>query len=449
MLIKFELENFRSVRDAMSLSLTAVNYYKERKNELISEALPGLTGIKYLRAAALFGPNASGKSTIFQALETMRNIVMHSASITADATLPYAPYLLDEGSKNNPTYLLAAFTSSGVRYEYSFAFTAQVITEERLCSYPKGREQVWFTRKTEVLDGLAPQTEIKGSAFLKIPAALRPLLNDNALLLSLLANYPKFEGSAKVRPVVDWFAKGLAMIKRGSRSITDYPFSGEIVDGAAGSDFQRSFIQEMMRKADVGINQAKIKKIQLSEILKAMGASADDPELAELMTERDQPQEYKTVVFEHQGEGSKVEFDLDAESEGTFQLFSLSGHIAQALESGSTLLVDEIDASLHPILVREVIRCFLDPKSNPHDAQLIFTAHNPCLLEEDLLRRDQIWLTEKSNGATELYPLSDFSPLKNESLVSGYLLGRYSATPLVPACFGRCGTDQDGGTHGE
>ena len=147
----------------------------------------------------------------------------------------------------------------------------------------------------------------------------------------------------------------------------------------------------------------------------------------------------KTVVFRHENAGKKMKLEMGEESDGTKQLFGLSGHIAQALENGSTLFVDEVDASLHPVLVTEVIRTFLRPESNPKGAQLIFTAHNPCLLENGLLRRDQIWFTEKDGeGATALYPLSDYSPRKDETVVSGYLSGRYSAIPVIPECFGKC-----------
>ena len=163
----------------------------------------------------------------------------------------------------------------------------------------------------------------------------------------------------------------------------------------------------------MGISETKVERVPFPEELRRS-------DLLNLLEEHEQPEEYKTVVFEHDSQFGKVKFNINDESDGTYQLFSLSGHIAQALEGGATLFVDEIDASLHPILVREVV-------------------------DEDLLRRDQVWLTEKSQGATELYPLSEYSPRNDESLVSGYLLGRYSATPLVPACFGRC----DSGCEGE
>lgn len=449
MFLKFKIENFRSIRDETELSLAAINYYKENSNQLIDAALPGLSGVSFLRSAGIFGPNASGKSTIFNALETMKAMVSRSATVAAGSKLPYEPYALDETSKQKPTRFFVAFANEGIRYEYGFSFNDSMVVKEKLSAFPKGRKQIWFERITVESDDGSVRTSVKGSSFLKVPAALRPLLNDNGLLLTLLANYPKFEESAKVRPVATWFAEGLFITKRGPKSPTDFPFSGDIIDGIQGTDYQRDFIQEMMRKADIGINLAKVKKVELGEFLREAGIPLDSPLLQGFLSADNQSEEISSLVFEHEGDGGSVEFDLDAESEGTFQLFSLSGRIAQALENGTVLFVDEIDASLHPILVREVIRCFHEPGSNPKGAQLVFTAHNPCLLEDDLLRRDQIWLTEKNDGTTELYSLSDFSPRKDESLISGYLIGRYSATPLVPACFGRCSVMLEGDGSGE
>ena len=214
-----------------------------------------------------------------------------------------------------------AFTCENVRFEYTFSFTKHAITEEKLSSFPKGREQVWFTRKTNLADSKDSQTIIKDSSFLRIPAALNPLVNDNMLLLSLLANYPKYEAAVKIRPVIDWFSNELTILKRGPKSVVDYPFSGENVDGAAGTDFQRLFIQEIMKKADIGINETKVKKIPFPELVKAIGKE-DEAELLEFLGEHDEQSEYKTVVFDHMGENGKVEFNLESESDGTFQLFS-------------------------------------------------------------------------------------------------------------------------------
>lgn len=429
MLISFEVENYRSIKEPVCLQLTAVNYYKESIEQLIDAKLPGLSGLQFLRSAAIYGPNASGKTAIWRALVTMKDIVLNSAAYTANVTFNQAPFGFDPDMRDKPTRFTAMFTSGAdsVRYEYSFAYTVKAIVEEELCAYPKGHRQVWFRRTTE--NGA---TSIKGSSYLKVPSAVKPFLNDNMLLLSLLANYPNVDSHKRVAPVVDWFINGLDLYSRAPESQNDFPFSGDIVNGEHGTEFMRSFIQNMMRQADVGIYLAEVEKRPMPEEIRAILGHITP-------TQGSVDEIVKTVVFRHENAGKKMKLEMGEESDGTKQLFGLSGHIAQALENGSTLFVDEVDASLHPVLVTEVIRTFLHPESNPKGAQLIFTAHNPCLLENGLLRRDQIWFTEKDEeGATVLYPLSDYSPRKDETVVSGYLSGRYSAIPVIPECFGRC-----------
>lgn len=426
MLIQFEVENYLSIRDLASLQLTAINYYKEQSSGLIDIKLPGLAGSKFLRVAAIYGPNASGKSTFLRAIREMRSAVLGSFRNKAGEPLPFRPFMLDNESRKRPTYFGIAFVANDVRYEYSFSYTERAIESEELCSFPNGYKQIWFSRSDD---------EVKGSSHIKVPSALEPLLNDNTLLLSLLANYPKYSDSQKIAPVYQWFQENLEFINRGPGANIDYPFSGEIVAGAQGNDNQRAFIQNMIKKADVGIEKARVESAPLPE---------DDLKKFEKLAEAldidsSAGGEFKYVLFDHASPKAQYSVQLSDESDGTIQLFCLSGHIAQTLEKGSILFVDELDASLHSVLVRELIRCFLDPAINPNNAQLVFTAHNPCLLENGILRRDQVWFTEKGpDGATAFYPLSDFRPRKGESIASGYLTGRYSATPVVPKCFGLC-----------
>ena len=432
MLLSFEVENFRSISGPITLQMTAVNYYKEAADQLIDKKLPGLAGIRYLRSAAIYGPNASGKTAIWRAMQTMQSIVMNSFQQPSSVPLPHQPFGLDPAKRLEPTRFSVTFTSGldGVRYEYSFEYTSDAVVDERLCAFPKGHRQDWFHRY--VNNG---RPDLKTSSHLSVPKAVRPLLNDKTLLVSLLANYPGIDGHKRIRPIIDWFGRDLDLYSRAPESVNDIPYSGEIIDGSMGSDFMRSYIQRMMRQADVGIRQAEVETRPFPEEVRAL--------FAQFTTDHDVPtDDMKAVVFHHESAGNKMKLDLGEESDGTKQLFGISGHIAHALENGSTLFVDEVDASLHPVLVKEIIRTFLDPSCNPNGAQLVFTAHNPCLLENGLLRRDQIWFTEKDEkGATTLYPLSDFSPRKDERIATDYLVGRYSAIPVVPACFG-CHTDQ-------
>ena len=140
------------------------------------------------------------------------------------------------------------------------------------------------------------------------------------------------------------------------------------------------------------------------------------------------------VKVQHHADGMPdQDLDFAQESAGTRRLFALAGPSIDILESGYTVFVDELETSLHPILVRAFLQLLFCEQNNPNGAQVIFTTHNPILLDNTLLRRDQVWFTEKGkDGATHLYPLTDYKPRKGESLAKGYLSGRYGAIPFLP-----------------
>ena len=431
MLIKFQAQNFRSLRDCAELSLVAINSYKENKEQLISNELPGLKSLNYLKAIGIYGPNASGKSTLLKAFSTMRGMVCNSNKLSPNESLPYHPFLLNEQSSSEPTKFFVAFMASGARYEYSFSYVERRIICEELLSFPKGYPRVLFTREDQ-----KGAIKLTGSSHITLPATLRKLLNDNVLLVSLLAHYPNYRSAAAIAPVYMWFEKQAVLFRGPSSNPSEgYPFSGEILDGKDGTENQRFFIQQIMSHSDTGIESPRVEKKELSP-------ENFGPKLLKMIRrvegeDQDLPKQIKSVVFDHAANEGKVTFPIEEESDGTFQLFRLSGHIAKALEYGSVLFIDEIDASLHPTLVREVVRCFLDPSSNSQNAQLIFTAHDTSLLKNGFLRRDQVWLTKKEkDGSTNLRPLSNYSPRKDDRIDIAYLTGRYSATPAVPECFG-------------
>jgi len=137
-------------------------------------------------------------------------------------------------------------------------------------------------------------------------------------------------------------------------------------------------------------------------------------------------------MFQHVTENGSATFEFEDESGGTQKLFALAGPLFDILKNGSVLIVDELDRGLHPLLIRQLVTLFQNPESNAHGAQLLFTAHETSLLDPDLLRRDQIWFTEKNaEQASTLFPLTEFTPRKNEAFESRYLSGRYGAVPIL------------------
>jgi AAA15 family ATPase/GTPase len=192
-------------------------------------------------------------------------------------------------------------------------------------------------------------------------------------------------------------------------------------------DAQRKHrIISMLTAADIGISDistVKQKGFEATFEIAAEGMKAS-PKFAE--------REMKMPRFTHEVGEAKAEFEYGDESLGTQKLFALAGPLLDILENGKVLVIDELDRSLHPLLVRHIVKVFQDSDSNPNGAQLIFTTHDTSLLDPTLLRRDQIWLTEKnSDQSTELVPLSAFSVRKNEALERGYLGGRYGGVPIL------------------
>lgn len=435
MLILFSAKNYRSIRTEQELSLVASPYYagkkasepdrKNRKRQTITKALPGLSGKTYLRSVAIYGANGSGKSNIAHAMATMQQIVEDSASYLPADHIPYDPFALDAKSKQSPTEYFIAFYWGDRRYEYEFSHDDTRIVYEQLSSFPKGQRRVLYRRSTNSQS----HTEVDGSKYLPVSDTIVSMLNPNVLLLSFLYAHPGLRGYEEIENAGKFFQDGLIVLDRVWDRWREFPVSGEVLDGTMGSEYQRALIQKMMRDSDVGIRSARIvrKKSKGQDPRGDSGDSgADNNEVV-----------MKTVVLDHRGAEGEGEINLANESLGTMQVFSLSSFIGEALERDATLVVDELDASMHPILAQEIVEMFERPNLKDRSAQLVFTAHQTYLMSGGTLERDQIWLTDKGpDGGTVLYPLSDYSPRKGEPIAQGYLLGRYAGVPVLPENFG-------------
>jgi AAA15 family ATPase/GTPase len=211
----------------------------------------------------------------------------------------------------------------------------------------------------------------------------------------------------------------------------------------------KSWVSQALRSADMGIVDLLVREEDLTVPPPPPGLSKQEKRLAEefvttmrrfaekakqqLNDGSSLPKKMLTVSLIHQGSNRLgVPFGLENESDGTVAFYGLLGPLVHVVGSGGTLCVDELDASLHPLLGLWVLHYFSDPKLNPRGAQIIFTTHDTNILDRASLRRDQIWFTEKdAEGGTHLYPLTDFKPRKNENLERGYLQGRYGAAPFI------------------
>jgi AAA15 family ATPase/GTPase len=425
MLIAFKVANFRSIREEQTFSLVASNYEKELVASLIERKLPGMSGQKFLKGAAIYGANASGKSNIVEAVRYLANFVSRSAiGIQPGDSTGAIPFKLDRESKSQPSEFEIAFVAQGTRFIFGFSVTPQRVVEEYLIAFPKGIPQHWYKRvfneKTNSYVWPKPSTEFRHDK------SLEDKTRENSLFLSVA---PQFN-HLQLTPVFNWFKENLRFVNLSAEGLFNSAFTADLMT----NESHRRRILNLLRSADIGIIDAKLTEKKFATAPEAVRKMIAPEYLALLETQLSEHRRIEVKLTHRGDQTDPVPLDLeDEESAGTRRFFSLIGPWIDTLDNGYTVFVDEIETSLHPILVKEVLKLLFCKENNPKGAQVVFTTHNPVLLDNALLRRDQIWFTEKSPaGATHLYPLMDYQPRKDEALAKGYLAGRYGAIPYLP-----------------
>jgi len=373
MLRSFQLANHKSIRDEQDFILLPA--YDKSK--------PAVS------VAAVFGANASGKSTLLDGLHWMRRAVLESFSVWEPGLgVPRTPFRLELDAARPSSYVIE-LQLDDVRYLYGFEVDDERVRQEWLYTYPHNRRRVVFEREgnsirlgSTVADARSREETLAG------------LTRDNALLLSVAAH----SNQRETLPVYQWLRRGVRVADQRR---------GTVIAGIrdrinAGGALQKSTLA-LIRSADLGICDVQT------------DAYAEPPKL----------------WFVHHGGSTPLEFD--EESAGTQTWLAMLSVAFGVLEQGGLLIVDELDRSLHPHLSASLVNLFRDPHSNPLRAQLLFTTHDTTLLDEDTLGRDEIWFVEKDpdSGATRLFPLTDFHPRKNENTERRYLAGSYGAVPVV------------------
>jgi uncharacterized protein len=419
MLIEFRVKNFRSFRDELAISLVA----SKDKTTLDTNATnTGVTAApNVLRSAAIFGANAGGKSNLVKAIQYMRGVVLESATVIQPGqTFGVQPFRLDKVSGSQPTEFEVTFLVGGIRYQYGFSMTPLRVVDEHLLVYKAFKPQVWFERH---YDSDADKDVYEFGSGLKgdkkvWESATRP----NALFLSMAVQL----NSDTLRPVYDWFLNNLVVVNELS------PLAPQFSVQMLQQDKQRKAICDFLTSADISISDIDVIKnkktgrvVHFELVAGELASGKPDVRTEEI--------EENQLRFHHVTESGDAVFDLADESSGTRNLLFLAGPVLDILPKGLTLVIDELDASLHTLLVREIVRLFHRPDINTGGAQLIFTTHDTSLLDAyGLFRRDQVWFVEKKKDqSSELYSLLDFNPRKHEALGRRYLQGRYGSIPLL------------------
>ncbi len=409
MLLEFRVRNYRSIRDEQALTLIASGDKEWAATHL---APTGLKAAPHaLRSAVVYGPNASGKSSLLRALDYLRAVVAESATIIQPGqTYNIQPFKLDAASAQQPTEFEITFLLSGLRHQYAFSMTPQRIVSESLLVYRSSKPTQLFSRQHLEGDGY----DYEFSTYLTGPRKLwQESTRPNALFLSMAAQL----NSEQLSPVFNWIVRNILFLPAGATVWPDF------TTALLATEPGRASIREFLSAADISIADVQAvprKGMHAQWVLGASGLQASQEE-----------REFMMPVFEHSTPKGSAKFELHDESEGTQRLYGLIAPVLDCLREGRVLVVDELDSSLHTLLVRRLITMFQTPEINPKGAQLIFSTHDTSLLDHTLFRRDQVWFTEKdADQATRLYPLTDFSPRKQEAWERGYLSGRYGAVPF-------------------
>ena len=358
MIIELSVENFRSIKTRQTFSLT-----KSNSDELVGNTFDPnvLNASPLLRSVVIYGANAAGKSNFIKAVKVIREIVANSAkNIQRGDKLPITYFKLCDSTVGKPTEFEVIFIAEGIKYQYGFSATSERVMEEWLYAFPKSRPQRWFIR---AFDEAKNEYEWDFSSFL---TGKKQTWKDSTRNNSLFLSTAVMLNSEQLKPVYDWFTKTLKVAGiDGWRS----NYTAELCTEADG----KKDVLKFLNAADLDINDLKLesKKFDISVLPDDMPAELKERLLKDL--EGEEFVDIKTVHTTAQGKD--VLFELDDESDGTRKIFSFAGPWIDTLRNGKVLFIDELHDSLHPHIVKFLVDLFHSKKTNPKNAQLIFTTH--------------------------------------------------------------------------
>lgn len=418
-LLSFTAENVRCFRDGVHLSLLATRMAEKgaaRRLAVSGTAKP----IDVLPAAGVFGANASGKTAILEAMGDMQAVVTSSFHRKDPAeSMSRRPFLLDAESRQRPSRFEVELVVGGVRWQYGFEIDDHRVLSEYAYHFPRGRQALVFNRETDRVS--------LGSPLRSAGSVLRILDRSHYLLLSVA-------GAVEVEALAGlyrWFQSNLSLARPTGRG-----WESALTADLVQSPSMKDDVVSLLRYADLGVTDAhkvppdpeSVERVR--RILRArIQGSGQEPGI------NDEVVLEGVMKLTHSGPDGEWQIEPEDESQGTRAWLGLTGPILSTLNGGTVLLVDELDASLHPCLVGRLVGLFQDEHTNPRCAQLLFNSHDTGVLGDSDRRcigRDQIWFTKKDlDGVASLYPLTDFAPRRDDAVERRYLQGRYGAVPSM------------------
>lgn len=444
MLIEFAVENFRSFKEETVFSLIATKDESHPSHVVRTE---GGKPLRVLRAAALYGANASGKSNLVNAIAFARDFIV--TGTRASGAIPYEPFKLSAATRTAPSKFEFVFTIDDILYTYGFKADAARVHEEWLFATPGKKEVPYFERITDESGKVTvefgatfrKQAERKKGFLEFVAEGTRP--NQLFLTEAVERNTPTVQG------IIHWLQQMLLFIPAEAK----YEHLSVLTHA---NPLFTEFLSQLLILAGTGVTGIKtifeplnpethffnwpedFKNDVLEKIseVQAMGnrtnvlsGAADGKSFGIFLDENLEPFFVEMRAQHLSAEQELIPFELNEESDGTQRLIHLAPTLNSILHNEQVLLLDEIDRRMHPLLSRLLVQTFLSGKSK---GQLIFTTHETNLLDLELLRRDEVWFVEKNqSGTSQLYSLADFKIREDLKISKGYLNGRFGAIPFI------------------
>jgi AAA15 family ATPase/GTPase len=419
MIIEFTVGNFLSFKEKRTLSFEARGGVSELKDNFFNS-----DKYKLLRSIVVYGANSSGKSNLIKALDRMRDSVFQSIKLNFSDSLEYSPFLLSTETIKQPTFFEIVFLINAQRFRYGFEYNLNEVVSEWLFVGKNKTEKSLFIRTTEGIGVADSFSEGKG---------LEGKTNDNRLFLSKVAD----DGGEISKQVMYCFRdynvlSGIAHDNYGGFSLRMFDLHSKGCDESLDWFHKLKLGFKNIEVIETDFTPANLPQNMPSNLKSKFIKEMSGGKMMVLNTIHNvynkQGKDVATISWEQE----------EHESEGTKKVMDLSGPIFDTLAKGKLLIIDELDAKLHPLITLEIIKLFNNPEQTPNGAQLLFATHDTNLLSTEIFRRDQIWFTEKDEvEQTDLYSLDDFvfpdgtKVRKDANLEKNYIAGRYGAIPFI------------------
>jgi len=420
-LLRFTVENFRSIAERKTINFVPDSIKDEPKSNVCE-----VEGFSYLRTAAIYGANSSGKSNLVDAIACMSAIIVKSVKVNDKERLPFVPFRLNRKNAQLPTLYEVDAVIGGVRYKYSFSNIESKIISEQLILVGKSSEKPLFIR-TE--DGIGVDEKLFPEG-----KGLEDRTNDNRLFVSLAGQL----GGKISNSIINFFGSTINTLSGLDTGNYSTYTKFMLNENLPGCDDMKGFFKRVqlgfsnLTTTVRDFDASELPADMTREMKKGLAKSLAGKQMVQVFSSHN--------IYDEDGQAIDSEiFDFaDMESAGTQKLFDMAGPIFDTLLRGSILVVDELDAKMHPLISRELVSLFNDSKRNPFGAQLIFTTHDTNLLSSNLLRRDQIWFTEKDQQErTDVYSMRHIvlpdgtKPRGDGNVERNYIKGRYGAIPYI------------------